>query len=480
MKNVSFEIIKKRIGEFSFPSQINNCLIVLDDIQESNQKDYPLWNILLLIKWCLMHHKNVGSEKHASKADVIATLTVIQEFEYANNLIAFTSKREIARSLRIAAYQQFWLQDHIANNNFDRQIVLYNQLLHKHDINKTFKLFTGFTIVEFLNYCYSVFIYFEATSTTEGIRYDGFLEEDYFETFKDKLHPSKISAFIKLLTLTSKEELEPLQKMTNEVYQLYETNFLSTKPFLLINGKIKTPHRAIFGQTCKYFIYDYLKTRSPDFSEEFGRRLEKYIQLGLEEAKLTYAHEKKLKMTYPNITKIVDFLVDDNVLIESKAIELNSKAAVLRYPELMLSTLKDSIVKAYCQMLSTAHAINLQQSFYGIIITHKETYIGFGQDAWVEFLQPEVEDFALKNKISLSRLPVENLCIIDVETWDYLVQAIIEYKCSICSVIDKAKENMHESINRKMLLSQVLNAHYRIERFNLSYLAKAHCHIDII
>lgn len=106
-------------------------------------------------------------------------------------------------------------------------------------------------------------------------------------------------------------------------------------------------------------------------------------------------------------------------------------------------------------------------------------YIGFGPDAWEEFLKVETETFLNEKRISLSVIPPENICFIDLETWDYLIQVIKNYQCTIPEIIEKAKKDSSSYINKKMLMDQVLKANYKIKRWDLSYLSEAHKFIEV-
>jgi len=471
---IHFKLIKDEIRKFSPGLLLYKCMEALDYLQKNKIRNQATWNIIVLMKWILIH----GSKEinHApSHDDLENILKLIEKFELEREVISFKSTKEIKRSMRIVAYQQFWLQDKIISDIFTRQIQLYRLLPNKNEIEKTFIALTGFSIAEFLNICYSVWLYYECTEDD----YDGFLYNDYFDIFKDRFDHEKLKAFAILLTLIYVEDVASLQKSSKKVYQLYETNFLSTKPFFIVNNWPKTPHKAIFGQTCKHFIYDYLKLKSEPFSNQFGRSMEKYIRLGLDEIKATYMMEKAIQKKYTGKTFSSDFYVDGNVLIESKAIELQPNAAVLRYAEILSNALEQNVIKAYCQLLNTAHHINPDGVFYGIIITYKEMYHGFGSDAWEEFLSEKVGAYLHTNQINLRVLPPENLCFIDLETWDYLVQVLKTYKCKISEIFEKAKSENENHLNRKMLMDQVLIEHFTVNKFDLSYLTKAQKYIDI-
>jgi hypothetical protein len=445
--------------------------------KKKSKKNFPTWYIFVLLKWILLYSKNADSERDTTISEVLETLKLIEQFESDAQLLSFKSRKEIKRSLRILAYQQFWLQDIIQNNVFDRQIQLFKIQNSNGNIDNEFRSLTGLTIIQFLNICYSIFLYYQVKNTKSDFGFNGIIEQDYFDFIK--FPDEDVEGFISLLTLKQSDEIVKLQKLLDEARQLYETNFLLTKPFMVFDRTVKIIHESIFNQTCKYFVYDFLKPLSKTFSSDLGRSMEKYIRLGLDAVNLKYKIDTQLKSLYPHVTKITDFLIDECVLLESKAIELDPYSAINRDNKTLSRNLKKSFVKAYCQMLSTASAINPRGIFYGLVITYKETYIGFGFDAWDEFLKEEIENFVAEKCISLSMLPPENICFIDLETWDYIIQAIQIHKCTIQEIIEKSKESNKDALKGKMMMEQVLNNHFSIERFELSYLNDAHKFINV-
>lgn len=227
---------------------------------------------------------------------------------------------------------------------------------------------------------YSFFTYFFLNLDQIGKRYDGYLFDSYFSLFKSKWGESELNKYLELLTITSPTDFGKLHKLNSEILQLYETVFFTTKPFIRFRGSYRIPHRAIFNLTLKHFIYSYLKENCPLFPEDFGLRLEKYVELGLIENAIPYLKETDLKAKY-NLGKVSDFLVLEDILIEVKAIELHPRSGVIRSKEILVNDLSKSIIKAYCQLIETATKINSEGQHFGIVITYKEMYLGFGNDA---------------------------------------------------------------------------------------------------
>lgn len=471
---MDFELLKTKISRYKLSSLVRSSFVILDDSQRTKQKTYPFWNLLVVIKWALIHTDENQFKLEATPRDVAEILSLTETFAEKDPVVSFKTVEGLNRGMRVLAFQHFWTQDFIGNHVFDRQLILYGSAGSSPTINDSFRELTRFDIPEFISLCYYTFIYLNKDVLVDKFQYEGVLYEDYYEVLSNIFPPQKIKQFIDLLTLKDVNEIQSLQKMSNEKHQLYETNFLTTKPFVQYDGYARTFHRSVFGQTCKHFIYDFMKAKSPGFSEFFGKRLEKYLELGLSEIQIPFDNENTLLRKYP-LTKVTDFVVDDYLLVESKAIELHPRAAVLRYQTLLSSSLNDSIVKAYCQMLSTAFTIDPQRTWYGIVVTYKEMYLGFGPDAWEEFLKGPVLEFAQANNIEVSKiLPPENVCFIDVDCWDMLIQVVKDKVGTFRNVLETATEMNASFATRRLMLEQVLKERFPVKRINLDYLNNAH------
>lgn len=475
---VEFKDIKNMIRQYSRSSIIDCCFQILQEQQRQKIRNYAFWNLFVLLKWSFLHTNNFFWKRSASQEHIEAIVALMEKFdsEYPNRRTKTIEGWR--RVLKIIAFQQFWTQDLIGPFVFERQFVLYSETQSSDSIPKEFFRLTGFTIEQFLNYCYYTWIYL-GKDVLEKFDYDAMIHDDYYEIFATRFPPGEIRRFIRLLTINKSFEIISLQKLSDERHQLYETNFLSTKPFLHHRGYSQAFHKSVFCQTCKHFIYDYLKSRSPTFSVTFGRRLEFYIEEGLKEINISFLNEAALKRTYPN-SKITDFYVNDELFLECKAIELHPRSGVLRFQQILSRELNESIVKSYCQMLALAKRARPNDVSYGLVVTYKEMYLGFGPDAWNEFLKDPIESFARKENINLAILPPENLCFIDIDSWDHLMQIAKEGRGSIPEIIEKAKSiNQSGDVsNQVLLLEQVLINHYPLkDGYTLRYLQNKRDHI---
>jgi hypothetical protein len=479
---VDFDLIKGRIQKHRLSSIIHNTLELLNEVQRRDDKSFPVWNLLALIKWAYLHTTDSIIRRPIKPHEYDQLLTLIRDFEVKYNGISFKNPQQVNQSFKIIAYQQFALQDNFHNSILSRQIVLYLQLRSKFDIDKEFETLTRINLKSFLEYSYFTFFFFNFDKLGKPeIRYDGDLFDSYFVLFKSKWNEIELQKYLALLSIKGKADFEKLHKLNTEIMQLYETNFFTAKPLILFRNQYKIPHRSIFVQTVKHFIYNYLKENSPLFPEEFGKRLEKYVELGLIENKMPYLNETSLKSKY-QLGKVSDFLIDDDILIEVKAIELHPRSGVMRTKDILINDLDTTIIKAYTQLLSTAFNINPDKEHFGIVITYKEMYLGFGADAWEEFLKAPIEKYCAQNSISISVLPPQNLCFINIEDWDHMMQAVKDNKASLIEILIKGKVlNALESIVEKVgMMEQVLKKHFYTPEYTLSYLKDTHLQLDIL
>jgi hypothetical protein len=251
-----------------------------------------------------------------------------------------------------------------------------------------------------------------------------------------------------------KEELQSIEKtfFTLFPFQVYKRN------------NIKIIHKSVFNYTANYFIYDYMKINDANFTTEFGKRFEKYIECGVKEMGMIFRTENDLKKILPKHSKLVDFMID-NILVECKAVELQSIINANPTDENIYNSTKDSILKAYNkQMLGVIKGLNLTTECFGIILTYKQLY-------WSRFTELyDIGKRDIDDNLNSNFLPPENVFIIDYYVWDKIVQIVKDKKANLIDILKKAKLN--NSVNTSV--KQLFDAHldeYELEQFNLTYLS---------
>jgi hypothetical protein len=213
-----------------------------------------------------------------------------------------------------------------------------------------------------------------------------------------------------------------------------------------------------------------MKNHDDRFPEEFGDRMEKYIQLGLGENKIEFIPEKELKSILGKESKLVDFVIEKSVLIEAKAVEPRPIVIVNPTDENLAKELSKNIVKAYAiQMLTVANSLQGSDEYFGLIITYKDLYLGETVDIWEQFLRDETMKIVRDEK-HLEKLPADNLFFIDLSTWDLMMQIVKSKGVSVKDVLLKVRTERRTT--RLFSLHMYLDS-YEIKRFDLAYLDKS-------
>jgi|GEM_PF-929449 len=471
---IEFNYIRNQIRKYSLGSVLSHAMKRLKYLERNPSKIYPLWNIFTLIRWAYIYagEKYPPVEINDSLTDKL--LRHIEELSDSYRADGLSNKEKFPKYISAISKQQLWLQSEFHISIIYRQMKLFLNIKSKYDIDSSFKKLTGLKILDFLTGCFLTETYLKPQLINNSLRFNGFFPIDYFKNLKDILGEDNSECFLKLLSIGTKESIEFLKseskKLSKGLFQAYDTAILSRFPFIKINGAETIIHKSIFTHTINFYVYDSLKSTDSRFPEEFGKRMERYIELGLKEISVNYITESQIKKQHPNSRKQVDFILDSKILIESKAIELKSLPAIIPDNEVLTKSLKDSIIKAYSQqMLTVCNTIKTNKEYFGIIITYKQLEIGNGKICWDTFLKEATKEFCSENGLDMTILPPQNLFIIDLQTWDEIVQIIKDGKTTLENLLVKVRESDNSPETTKFFLSMHLED-YRPYAFDLSYI----------
>jgi hypothetical protein len=432
---VSFDLIKGNISQYTLSSILKASHDLLVAVQNANDKQYPFWDVLVLIKWAFLYTKDSPFRKEATMKDVQNTMLLISKLHEQNNPVNFKLKG-IQSGFKIIAYQQFWFQDSINEYDIFRTYYFFNNIDSRFNARKEFEIRTGLNTVSFIKCNYYLFLYFFFHRVDSKRSFDGILYPDVVETLNKIIGEDALNHFIKLISF-SPSDAEKIQKIRYEPYQLYETTLWNRFPLLKIQDQYCFVHRSILVSMLKYFIFDFLKKESAEFQTEVGARMEIYVTHGIQEMKVSVHNEANLRSRY-TLQKVCDFLIDDNILVECKAIGISPSAGINRTKEILRNEFDSTLIKAYIQMLCTAKAIQPSTPLYGIVVTYRDTFTGFGKDAWEEFMDEPITRFLEEESINLNVLPPRRVVFITIEDWDRLVQLKMLLKVNISQILDIA------------------------------------------
>jgi hypothetical protein len=462
-----FNSIKEKLADFTLSSVVKSSHDLLVAVENAKDKTYPFWNVLVLLKWAYGNCNDSTALRGATIVDIEDIVALINEFHDGIKLVDF--KKGVKSELKKIAFQQFWFQDHIDMEVLCRSEVFFNHIETRVDIDKEFKGTSGLSIPEFLNCVYLLYLYFHRDQFDKEVQFDGVLYPEDLDVIAPFTGKETLITFLQLIIFPMTEP-NSLQKMKLEAYQLYETTLWNRYPLLLVRNQVVLIHRSPLKSMIRNFLYDYLKKNSIPFRTEIGERMEKYVELGIKETNSKYISEKQLQVEFPR-QKVCDFLIEGDVLVECKAIELSPTAGIKRSKEILQNEFDTNATKAYIQLLSVASNMKSKIQF-GIVITYKETLLGYGEDTFNEFMHEPICAFLEKHNMDLSVLPPDRLVYMTVEDWDRLIKLKKHTGRKMAEILNDGFKYFRE--NEVLLFEQVLDKLCRgIDFPALTYLEQA-------
>jgi len=420
------------------------------------------------MKWSYLHGSYNTVSKKLDQKNFTKLYNLIFEFnsEHISNFL----KLRIDRGLHILYSQQFYLQKAVYKEVFATQLKIYNSISGKYDIQKSFEEKTGISVKDFIFLQQIIWLFTNVDNSSGAFKYFGHLSQDFINVAKEMTSKDKVDKFLNLTVLNPGNTKESIQefkrKINNEDLQSLETTFFTLYPFQKFNNQIKVIHKSVYNHFVNYFIYDYLKSNDEKFTTEFGNRFEKYIEYGLKEINLLYDNETALKKFLPKNSNVVDFRISEyNIYLECKAIEMQPYTSINPTDELLYNSLKDSILKAYFkQLLHVSKTLTPNEENWGIILTYKELF-------WSNFTNLfELGKDKFPNSVDCKLLPAENVFIIDIYTWDKIIQIIKDKKATLIEILKLAKSNNSDPKTAKQLFHMHLDV-YSLQKMDQSYLA---------
>lgn len=476
---IEFNYIRNKIRKYSKDSLLNSCIEILRKSETPQFNNIAIWDIFLVLKWTMIYAEHSNRLKIADPLTIQRLTDDINRLRDQHSLFSLDGNPDIIKVLSLITYQQSYLQFTVREDCFSRQMALFS----RKPLNDLFLTSTGISIHQFTVLSFILWVYTSPESlNNKNNSYNGRINTDYIDIASKFESNDIVNKFLDLLSIRFDDRDKLINNGNNivsPVFQTFEISVFAKFPIFLYNNNRIVIHKKLLNYTINFFIYDYLKeVYNEKFTEQFGEIFEKYIEFGLKEISANYKTEKKLKTELPRNSKCVDFIVDDNILIECKAIELKPYPSVNPNNEVIYNWLQGSIIKAYSQqMMSIANLISSTKIKYGIIITYKETYFGNGNDAWESFLKDSTEKFARKENLNISLLPPSNLFFVDISTWDRMVQIIKEKNIALKEILDFAKKNNEDKLSTKFSFRMHIE-NIETGPLNITYLGKIDKLID--
>lgn len=438
------EKIENDLRNIRFDSLVNTIILHLQEIErvENEAVGLPWLDTSLLqiaINCTNPTSRNSPFLKQIDKADFNRLLKNTQSIysQYLLRNYGFSDRKTTAKTMQILLYQQIWRHNKNLSHDLGRQVVLFLEIDQANNsglITKLFKDKFGLSIFNFLRYSAQIY----------STQINGRLC-DYFDTCNEFLNgyltegEDEIKAYFQALTLgyktPLKDDLRSISKFTHSpfLYILDPTPWFR-KPFIFHEQKIKILSRSLLHRAVSNFIFTSLKS-NPVFESTFSIKvMEPYIEKGLREVNLEYTTENELIQQRGRKLKVVDFIVDDSVLIECKATEPDVRAVIMPDDKKIRRSIKTSILKGLTQMYQFIKEPS-DKDFYGIIVTYERMHL-LETDALAE--GPLAKDLIQRlglSKKQLKALPLNRIFIIPLSDWDDLLLALKHQNCTLKEIL---------------------------------------------
>ncbi|MDX1942070.1 MAG: hypothetical protein SFU99_16020 [Saprospiraceae bacterium] len=477
-KSIQYEIRGRSI--YSLVSEQLNVLLQID-LDQKRYISMPYWHLFSLLRWTIIYSSGKIILPDSNRIHIISLLNLINELEDLHQKERLSEKKTWSEIFHLIANQQFEQQIPVDKYTFARQYCFYMDSGEDSLFDKLLLQILGIPISEFIKLSLITYLYinFDQIEQKEQ-NYNGRLNNDYFQVIKKLLAWNFADNYINSLTIDlnnleeSKKRIKSLSKINNPTLQLFEPYKLSLFPIIKIKNEYRIIHRNLFNVNFRNYLYDVLKsTYKGDFTQIIGKRVENYVKKGLDELRIKYLNEKEIEEKVGIKSKLIDFLLDNEVMIECKGIELPSLPSVAPTSDNISKYLKDSILKALKdQFTAVANKLCFSKKAICIIITLKELNLGFGKNTFENLISDPSD-----RKNFQKYLDPQRIFILPLEEWDILLNTCKVNSLKINDVLDPVIDL--DSINRKKFISMHIFEKYGRNNFELNYLNEAYKRIKL-
>lgn len=357
------------------------------------------------------------------------------------------------------AFQQFRYQNQRPIESLARQYIIFVECDENNILNEKFKKIGNIDIAEFL--CiFTIFLmlmdkYGCAITFTKG------KSNALQKIFTDEV----VKKFFNLLSSEiseAKEFIKNYKTYEDINFQLLAPTPFERYPFFKDQGKDQDYyipyHKLLLNTAAVNNLYDICKGIDPNLSASynakkpeggFGKIFENYIYNYCLEY---YEHEKQKNPRIFDIQKDSGFkkdkhadflLLEDNsaVLIECKSTEYSKSSRTIQSKDQQIKALEGvkkgtmQIIKTVDQLIQTQkqkEAIEKVASFFGIVVTYKQHYVGYSPNNF-----PEEKKKALEFTEDNPRIPYKNIFYLSIEEFDCLIGAATETKLTIGEILSR-------------------------------------------
>lgn len=460
----AFKTLRNRIRKLRALEVIRHCLDTLNHPHASDLervRHYRPWEILLLLKWTLLH---------GEFRDVFTRPMRPQEFDHLVNLTAevFNCGRlpseynALPLFMRNMAYQQFWLQADFQGGGLARQSVIFGGLPENHGLRKAFRENVGLDIPDFVEMSVMLIPKLQDSSPV--------FNRKWFSSVAQQLAPGAVDAFLNALSvdIAGAITLAAEKRATDINWELYERTPFQARPVLKWGADYIPMSKVLLSRTLELFIYRFLRNRDPEqFMQTFGSLFERYVLRLLTYAGTPYWTEAQLKGVCPG-RKVVDALIrdeDDNVLVDAKGIEFPEIGMITHLPEVVRDRAKPSVLKAIDQAYSTIAGLARVQEEgkprlgpgknYLFVVTMMDTFLGNGGDFLKIVGEEELTKIQHRHG-GVALVPADQMYFVAVQDVEVLCKLVRDGATSFRVALRKAQHDDAAVLTKKFIFHQHL------------------------
>lgn len=422
----------KAISKFHGPMLAEIALTRLRQVEQrplNESRDWLPWYLLLIVKWAFEYGRLAAPARPAREQDLIE---LMNELHTAGDHSEFVGKGQVsaARFMMQIAHQQFWWQRRLANWTLGRHVQLFGALDDRRVMSAMFEAETGMKIEEFLELGVIVWGAIQAKPDVLSFTIESFMPLG--------VDSGPLTKFLSLVSRTP-EELQALLSKRKRAVRSLPGQLLEQTPFvrwpIIRRGDRYAPVAVrVFEEALRFWPYWTLRDAlDSEFTEEFGRVLERYVGQQLRSLGLPVKGEKDL--ADPGADELaVDFCVECQegpVLLEVKSIQPSHRIKVHPSNELLASDLKSSVVKGVVQGFATAARLSGGEPGIGgksavpmlVIVTLGRLYMWNGGVAWDDWLGEAVLPKLEQRGIDRGLIPPGRIFVLSIDDFDWLVHS---------------------------------------------------------
>lgn len=414
--------------------------IVLKTLHEPKRRGMYKWWLPWLLCQILEIAFELSPSKYAKAATQSAINRIVQKLFDLQDL-AFKSdhKDQLINFRKIIVHQSRFDQPLERHAIFmDRFYSILFMQDGQQSFNKTFQNETGLSLEKFAllsSYVLNKVI----DNDTVFVAYGDFVSE-----LCAGFDVADVAKFIRLLggTIGELQQLvKDVRKQGRELHasEYFEEPVLISKPIIIFEDGISTPHPNILAIGISEFVMRLLKEKMPGFKDKFTKLFERYVEELFADNGIEYIHERNIQSWYkaPNEAPASDFLIrsnNDTLFIDVKGVEPKQTVLTSSNGRLIKERLKDAHVKAIAQISECARKLeelsvisNDVENRFGLIITHQEYYI-LDASTFLSYIGDSGE--TISKKLSGCINP-ENLLFCTVSDWEKCLAVCVDANLSI-------------------------------------------------